>query len=343
MAWPTCFSGGFLRQPFQSLPGAGRSVPRPCHPQVSRVCGRRETLGLELCTPKCLNCSLKQNGAQSGAVVESINKGNEKRSIQPPESKLPSHVGVHVAAVCSFSRCYTCVALQPLRCGKQQLVHTYRTICHAVLFTHLAFARMLTGPRRRTFLFWSWPLVRRHQRKWWVRPWIAGNNSLEPTTLSWGRWGCLKIVEITSEPIGPPSWFLSLHLFTPALIGQTVLSISRNRTCCIPASCDICVRLHMPHGANFIARQNRRFFCGFKACTVYVAAALVGQTRSARVLGQARAYHQCWRVRVQFPGPGRWIFSSNIRYRLAGRLSGGFLRRVLRFAPAPSRRPTLWK
>ena len=84
--------------------------------------------------------------------------------------------------------------------------------CHTVLFTHLAFDQMFTSDREGAiFSSWSWPLVRRQQRKWRVRPWIAK----EPTTLSWRRRGCLKIAERTFESIGPPSWLVSFHLFTP--------------------------------------------------------------------------------------------------------------------------------
>ena len=58
-----------------------------------------------------------------------------------------------------------------------------------------------------------------------------------------------------------------LHGDTTALIGQTVLSTRRNRTCSIPASCNIsvCNYTCMPHSANFIAWQNCRFLCGCNA------------------------------------------------------------------------------
>ena len=56
------------------------------------------------------------------------------------------------------------------------------------------------------------------------------------------------------------------YLFTPALIGQ-----KRVKQCSAfhPHKQNMLysrhVRLHMPHCANFIARQNRRFFCDCKA------------------------------------------------------------------------------
>ena len=53
-------------------------------------------------------------------------------------------------------------------------------------------------------------------------------------------------------------------------------------------------------------------------CTVAVCS-LVGKMQ--RMLLAWRAYHQCWRVRVQFP-TGTWIFSSSMWSWIAGRLSG---------------------
>ena len=75
------------------------------------------------------------------------------------------------------------------------------------------------------------------------------------------------IVTSFFPPLHPCSDWSNLvfHLFTHALIGQTSLCTCRNRTCSEAATSDFSVRLHKPHGANFIARQNRRFVLREKA------------------------------------------------------------------------------
>ena len=131
----------------------------------------------------------------------------------------------------------------------------------------------------------TWARARSHffpkrlQSQWLCCTQMVGATVDSEEITVWSRLRSLEMEEMTFESIGRPSWlFFFYHLFTPALIGQTVLSTRRIEHALKAAMCDFSVRLHMPHGANFTGRQNRRVFSeGAKHRVAWALAAVFGR------------------------------------------------------------------